>query len=264
MRVLSWMALLGMFVSPISASDYCSSYQRCYYKKYYTSCGTCYYKKVCYDYCPPKADPVAVFVPSYTATIAPYAVAAPLYAAPAPGPTAAVAGQAALYSQQANVQYGSLGAAQIQAQQQVQQQAVYQPPVQQQAPAPSSLESELASALRQINQRLCTLEDRLPAQGPVIGPRFGVAPPPPVRGGVQIPRVFNKCTACHTSGSLRGDKNEFVMFDKGKLIPFSERNLRLIGAKVSIGVMPPPGNKEGIPAATDEESQELSEWINKQ
>lgn len=76
-----------------------------------------------------------------------------------------------------------------------------------------------------------------------------------------VPKALARCAACHSTTNADKDGAGFVMWDKGKLATFSERDLRKIGAHVANGTMPPANNAKGVKPLTDEDAAEISRWI---
>ncbi len=190
----------------------------------------------------------AVFVPSFVATIAPFAVAAPTYAAPPPVAAAPVAGPAPIYPPPQQVPYGQLVPAQAAA------------PV----CAPNNDLAMILQRLDGINARLCRLETpgggQVPQPGPLRANEPGWMPRADAPGWMPraaapggLPRALAKCVQCHTGEKAKAG---FAMFDAaGKLNPLTDKQWRNVMGKTYSGAMPPKDS--GVPPLTDEEVSEL-------
>ncbi len=224
MRFLTIICVLTMLVSPAAANP---------------PCLTCAPKVRTITKVVVKKEYVAtaVFVPSFVATIAPFAVAAPTYAAPAPVAAAPLAGPAPTYPPPQQVPYGALVPAQVAA------------PV----CAPSGDLAMILSRLDGINARLCRLET--PGGGQVPPPGQFRAPAP---GG--LPRAFGKCVQCHSGPTAKAG---FAMFAAdGKPVTLTDKQWRNVMGKCYSGAMPPKDS--GVPPLTDEEVSELIAFASAQ
>lgn len=189
---------------------------------------------------------VPFFVPAYVAQVLP--APAVTYNITTPPPPAQATQQITAATYITPPAVGIYGAAAIQAPAHYPTQALTANP-----------NDRLMAFLDKLDKRLCRLEENAGIQD---GNGNGNAE---IKVDPGIPKVLaTKCVACHTPENAKKEGGGFVLFDKGKLAPLSERNLRLIGAKTYGGEMPPKSNKFNIQPLNDQDVADIQEWLRKQ
>lgn len=116
----------------------------------------------------------------------------------------------------------------------------------------------LAARLDALERENVRLRSAMAPPVPNTMPQAKDSIPPPKEvpqskdgGGLAV--LSNRCAKCHDSAKAATDGGNFVMFDKGQLVPLTDTQLLLCYRNILKGAMPPP--KEG--KLTDDEGQSL-------
>lgn len=115
--------------------------------------------------------------------------------------------------------------------------------------AASVPESELAAALRAINERLCKLEA---ANGKPAADPFAV------KASAWETLASKSCVKCHADNVAARDGGKFVLTDT--LTP--AQRMKVIGV-LAARSMPPQPNKHGLPPVTDAEANQAIAELSK-
>lgn len=142
----------------------------------------------------------------------------------------------------------------------------YTPPAASTTATVSSDNKAVLDALAAISKRLDALEGKgAPVTAPAPKPtpaRAGGA----LRPGVRPPPFFGpKCGACHQRGK-EADGGGFILLEPDGTLSsgLTDRDLRLVGTKISTGRMPPKKDKDGnaLAPVTDAEASQANDFLD--
>lgn len=114
--------------------------------------------------------------------------------------------------------------------------------------------------VRSIDERVRVLEAKVNQSAAPLPPAAPTTPSkdtrpdpfakPGTTGAVTQPKSWKtvfaaRCAACHTDSVAATEGKGFVMFDKGNLVDFNDRQWRKIGVKLTTKQMPPEKDSKG-------------------
>jgi hypothetical protein len=121
----------------------------------------------------------------------------------------------------------------------------------------------LLREIQKLNQRLDTIERRVggnPQAVPMDRSKEGDS-----QVSLKLPKALvPKCAACHSTTAEKEGGGFAFLSTTGLTRKLSDTELRKIAKKVKSGAMPPADNKKGIAALTQEEGNELLDWVEDQ
>lgn len=122
--------------------------------------------------------------------------------------------------------------------------------------------AECLVEIKKISARLDNLEARMAGAGPTprraeIPPADQTPPQPAAKLETRNTIIRTSCAVCHTQGKLDKDAELVMVDDKGGIVKLTAEQEIEVTRRVYAAEMPPPKNKKGVLALTDEQVKKM-------